>query len=215
MRIRFALIAEGSTEAPLVPILDNLCRRAGAVDVAGFYANDLLALHGAGKDLAVQIQTLIDHQAELNLLFIHRDADSADDSRARSHIQTKLAALAVPLSIALVPIQETDAWLLVDPDLIRRVAGNPGGRELLDIPKIKHIEGRASPKELLRQALVTAAKRGRQQQLIRSNDKVFSQLRRNLLEQLDIDGPINQLSAWTKLVHDINEAVSALSHPAR
>lgn len=214
MWIRFALIAEGGTEAALVRILENLCRRAGATDVVGLYANELLALHSTGKDLTVQIRTLIECQTEVNLLFVHRDADGVDDTQARQFIKTTLAGLTAPRTVALVPVQETEAWLLTDADAIRRVAGNPNGRASLDLPKIKHIEGRSSPKELLRQVLVKAAKPGREQQSIRSNDKAFGRRRRLLLEQLDVEGPINELSAWTKLVRDIHEAVSALSHPA-
>ena len=94
---------------------------------------------------------------------------------------------------------------------LRRAAANPRGRAPLDLPKTRHIEGRASPKEILRRVLVQAAKPGRQQQQIRSNDKVFGRLRRQLLEDLDTTGPVTQLSAWQKLVADINRVVAAMA----
>jgi hypothetical protein len=214
MRIRFALIAEGGTEKPLVRVVDELCRRAGGTDVTGLWANEFLARHATGKGLATQIQKLLEHQTEINLLFVHKDADAADDAHVRRELEFKISSLACPRTVSIVPIQETEAWLLTDAEALRTVTGNPRGANSLELPKLKHIERLANPKEKLRDALIKAAKPGRQQQLIRSNDKTFGKLRRTLLEQLDIDGPVNQLSAWTKLVRDINEAVSALSHPS-
>ena len=214
MPIRFALIAEGGTEAPLVDILQSLCRRAGEQDVLGIWGNDLLALTSTAKDVRSQIQRVFEYQPDLNLVFVHRDADAADDTHARAVVAAGAEASGALLrTIAVVPIQETEAWLLTNEAEIRRVAGNPRGRVPLDLPKVGRIEQRASPKEVLRQVLAQAAKPGRQQREIRSNDKVFARLRRQLLERLDIEGSVTALSAWQKLIFDIASAVEALGTP--
>jgi len=212
--LRFALIAEGGTEKPLVRILEILCRRAGAREVSGIWANDVLALFGAGKVLDDQVRTLIEREPEVKLIFVHRDADGPDDRRAREVINAGTRALdAARHAVALVPIQETEAWMLTDDAAIRQVVGNASGRARLDLPKVKHIEQRASPKWILRQALGDAAKPGRQQHDVRSNDKVFGSLRRRLLEQLDIDGRVNELRAWQQLLADIDAAIARLALP--
>jgi len=86
---------------------------------------------------------------------------------------------------------------------IRRAAGNPSGKTPLELPKPKRVESRARPKELLERAWSAAQKRSRR------GDSFFA-ARRRLLERLDIDGPINQLSAWSKLRADIEVVVEQL-----
>lgn len=210
MKVRFALIAEGGSEEPLVRTLAELCRRLGSEDVRGQFANDLLALYRVGKTLTSQVEAVAHHQPEVNLIFVHRDADSPDDAPVRQHIAACVTVLAAPHVVAIVPIQETEAWLLVNPDEIRRIAGNPNGRAPLGLPKLSQIEAQSSPKELLRQALIRAAKPGRQQRAIRENDKVFGQMRQELLERLDLDGPVTQLTAWQRLLTDIQAAFAQL-----
>jgi hypothetical protein len=214
MVVQFALIAEGEGDKPLVDILANLCRRVAGVDASGLWANDALALHGIGKNLPAQVQAVIKYHGNLDLLFIHRDDDSSDDSLARQHIDTSVREVASALrAVAVVPIQETEAWLLTDADAIRLVAGNPHGHDSLGLPaKVAHIESSARPKEILRGALVNAAKPGRQRQLISSNAKEFGRLRCRLLENLNLDGNVTQLRAWQRLLEDIKHALEPKSH---
>ncbi|PRQ02566.1 hypothetical protein ENSA5_22110 [Enhygromyxa salina] len=42
-------------------------------------------------------------------------------------------------------------------------------------------------------------------------DEEFAKLRQELLERLDTDGPITQLTAWQKLVSDIAAAMQELT----
>lgn len=216
MVIQFALIAEGGGDKPLVDILANLCRRVAGVAASGFWANDALVLHEVGKNLPAQIQAVVKYHGNLDLLFIHRDSDSSDDTSTRQHIDAAIQAAASALrAVAVVPIQETEAWLLTDEDAIRLAAGNPHGRESLGLPaRVAHIESSARPKEILRRALVNAAKPGRQQQKISSNDKEFGRLRRRLLENLNLDGNVTQLRAWQRLLEDIERVLGPKSHTA-
>jgi hypothetical protein len=216
MSIQFALIAEGEGDRPLVDILANLCRRVAGAEAVGLWANDALALLGPGKKLSAQVRAVMEFHGNLDLLFIHRDADSSDDSLARQHIDASIQEVASAVrAVAVVPIQETEAWLLTDADAIRMAAGNPHGRESLGLPaKLAHIESSARPKEILRQALVNAAKPGRQRQKISSNDKEFGRLRRRLLETLNLDGNVTQLRAWQRLLEDIGRTLGPKSHNA-
>jgi hypothetical protein len=217
MYVRFALIGEGSSDRPLVGVLHSLCLDiAPSADVDGEWANPILELLETGKELDAQLRALVEHDPTFNLIFVHRDADSSDDRIAREVI-----ARGVQLSgytkhaVPVVPIQETEAWLLMDETAIRKHAGNPNGRIPLGLPKIKHIEQRANPKELLREALVRACTPGRKQRELRSGNEEFGRIRRRLFDEFDIHGPVTQLRAWQALVDDTKAALTALAlaHP--
>ena len=57
----------------------------------------------------------------------------------------------------MVPIQETEAWLLLDKGSFRRVAGKPKVRTPLDLPTPTNVENIANPKELLKESILIAS----------------------------------------------------------
>jgi hypothetical protein len=89
---------------------------------------------------------------------VHRDADNAGAEARRSEI---LAAAGLvdgsARVVPVIPIRMTEAWLLLDEMNIRVVAGNPRGKESLDLPKLHEVENLADPKELLSECLLRAA----------------------------------------------------------
>jgi hypothetical protein len=111
--------------------------------------------------------------------------------------------------VAVVPIHETEAWLLTDEAAIRRVAGRPNGREPLNLPPIQQIEQTKCPKERLEAALLAAAQPLSGQRLARFRHD-FGQRRRQLLEELPLDGPLEHLRAWCRLRDDTAKAITAL-----
>jgi hypothetical protein len=216
IHIRFALIGEGPSDRPLVGILHSLCQDLlPTATIDSEWANPTLELLETGKELDAQLRALLNHDGTFNLIFVHRDADSSDDRIAREVIArgVQLSGCAKP-SVPVVPIQETEAWLLLDEVAIRKRAGNPNGRQPLDLPKNKHVERRANPKELLREALIQACAPGRTRRGLRSGNEEFGRLRRLLFDDLDIHGPVTQLRAWQALVEDTKAALAAFSHPA-
>jgi hypothetical protein len=208
--VRFALISEGPSERPLVDHLILLCSREDVV-ADGEWPD--LRDRGIGKDVESQLRCLLDMDTSFDLIFIHRDADDRRDGYVRELIARSIASVdPFVRGIPVVPIQELEAWLLVDEAAIRRAARNVNGRQALDLPKIGQIEAKANPKEALLQALEQAAKPGRDRSAIRGK---FSQLRRELLQNLDIDGPINQLTAWQNLLRDLHAALADLAPPSK
>lgn len=209
MRVRFALITEGSSDRGLVEHLEALCRRAGATEAEG-HAPDLGRLPSpVGKSVSEQIETMMKLDPGMDLLFIHRDADHPQDEGIRSIIDRGVAqaGLAAP-HVKVVPIQELEAWLLLDETEIRHVAGKPRGKQALDLPPPHTIEDTKSPKERLEQALVIAS--GLTGQRLVRFKKQLPQWRASLLQRLDIDGPIQGLRAWQTLVADIEAAIAAI-----
>jgi hypothetical protein len=211
MRVRFALISEGSSDRGLVGHLEESCRRAGATEVQGD-APDLGRLPvRIGKAVADQVQAILRFEPGVDFFFIHRDADEPDDTTIREVIDRGVSALesGAPPHVKVVPIQELEAWLLLDEAEIRHVAGHPRGKQELNLPPVRSIETTTSPKERLEHALIAAS--GLSGHRLVSFKKRLPALRSTLLQRLDLDGPIQNLSAWRKLVTETREVVESLS----
>ncbi|MEU8269208.1 hypothetical protein AB0B89_18840 [Sphaerisporangium sp. NPDC049002] len=202
-------IAEGTSDLPLSDIVEFLFAERG--QSLRLSKPDFDALKKVRKD----VESKLIAGAQLtgkpfDLAVIHRDADNAGWQARLSEVQSAVLSSGVPCElIPVIPIRMTEAWLLLDESEIRKVAGNPNGRENLGLPKIREVEGIADPKGLLRDCLMKAASvRGRKRQTAATR---FPQHRRQLLERLDLQGPVAQLSSWKKLVSDINRFVDSLS----
>lgn len=209
LRVKFVLVCEGPSDRGLVRHLEALCVRAGASEVIGDAPDLGLLGVPTGHCAAEQVRAVVDRMADVNLVFIHRDADASAPARVRRQLEEEMrAAEALPGYVMVVPVQELEAWLLVDPQAIREVAGNPRGTVGLDLPALRRIEATARPKERLRAALVLASEaRGRTLARLKRES---SELHRILLERLDIDGPVTQLRSWRSLVDDIGAAIGRL-----
>jgi hypothetical protein len=113
--------------------------------------------------------------------------------------------------VPVIPIRMTEAWLVLDENAIRWVAGRPSGTEPLNLPTANTVEAHPDPKSLLREALRTASGfRGRR---LRKFDRDFGAHRRQLLERLDRDGPLRELSAWQALERAVEDMSKALLDP--
>jgi hypothetical protein len=96
------------------------------------------------------------------LLFAHRDADGAGRPKRLEEIAEWDAAAALPSAIGVtlvpvVPVRETEAWLLVEETAIRRAALNPNGTAPLNLPGPKRLERLADPKSVLAECLRIAS----------------------------------------------------------
>lgn len=136
-----------------------------------------------------------------DIVFLHRDADR-DGRAARVAEIAAAVAEVMPDSahVPVVPIRMTEAWLLLDEQQIREVAGNPNGKVGLNLPSSRNVERIADPKAHLQEALVTAAElTGRRR---KSFQNAFPYNRRLLLERLDPDGPVSAVPSWRQFVAD-------------
>lgn len=150
--IRAILVAEGSSDRVLCPILDWLllqyAKEAEAVRFADF------GPIGKPKMLSERISVAIDNYP-CNLLFVHRDSDKQDPQwrydEIKQSISTKISYVCV------VPIRMQEAWFFVNEEIIRRAAGCPKGRHPLDIPKLSQVEELNDPKKRLHDLLKLAS----------------------------------------------------------
>jgi hypothetical protein len=210
MRIRFLLVCEGSSDRGLVPHLEALCVRAGAEEAMG-EAPDLSRLpKPPGRKTEAKVTEALRHVGDVNLLFVHEDADARDAEEVRAQIQARISGMKkCPPCVCVVPVREMEAWLLAEEEKIRLVAGNPQGKEDLGLPPLRRIESALDAKKLLQDAFLKASgARGLRLQKTRNR---FPELRSRLLYLLDIDGPVKALPAWQVLVDDINAAVAKLA----
>lgn len=202
--ITFAFLREGTSDDGLLPHLRELVVRAGAAAAIGSSRD----YKGSTEERLRRVQA---EGANLHIVFVHRDADSADGEPRREEVRQAAASVGLPAVISVVPVQELEAWLLVDEATIRQVVGRPSGRTPISLPRLPAIERTARPKEILETACLTASEtRGRRRERER---REFPRRRLTLLERLDIDGPVRQLPSWRQLEADIETAVSSLISP--
>lgn len=208
MNIKFAFLGEGSSDNGLVTPLSNLCLRLGATKAEGVIP-DFSHLN-IGHELAPRIAQTHKIVPDANIIFVHRDADAEDGSADRKReiaIAINIARIPI-LHVPVIPIQETEAWLLLEEDALRTVVGNPNGRISLNLPTPRSIERLASPKERLADILLKASEeRGRRLDKLRQR---IPRLRTQLLEGLDINGLIRNVRAWQELEHDLQQALEQL-----
>jgi hypothetical protein len=137
-----------------------------------------------------------------DVVFVHRDAEAQDPERRYAEAQAGVDAVRPGLAhVTVVPIRMTEAWLLVDEQAIRRVAGRPASTMPLGLPDIRRVEMIPDPKATLARALEVAAgcTGRRRERFVRD----FGEHRRLLLERLDHAGPVTRLESWRRLETDI------------
>lgn len=209
IELSFLLIGEGSSDVQLVAHLKELCTRCGADEVTGS-APDLRLLPEVGHSLNDKLSAALRWEPDVDLVFIHRDADGPDPAPRRAEIQRVAREMERDLpAIPLVPVRATEAWLLVDEAEIRRAAGNPNGRVQLDIPSPTDAETVSDPKQLLFDLLRAASElSGRRLQRF---ERDLHRRRTNLLQNLRCEGPVSQVPAWRRLEADLSRAIDRLA----
>jgi len=199
--VSFVLLCEGSSEQPLVQHLQELLVSRGADEATG-YAD---WTHGT---VAAKLTMFLEKGAPVNVVFVHRDADSADAGGRVREIDIGVQAAGFTGSyIPVVPIQETEAWLLVDEAEIRSVVGNPNGRMPLNLPSPEHVEDIAHPKEFLADVLATAS--GKSGGRLAEEKRMFNVRRRILLQRLNVDGNVHKVPAWQRLERAIDDLAAS------
>jgi hypothetical protein len=86
-----------------------------------------------------------------DVLFVHRDAESAEPAQREAEIRHGLEGLpAAPSLICVVPVRMTEAWLLTSEIAIRAAVGNPQGVAALKLPPLAKVESVDAKVVLLR-----------------------------------------------------------------
>lgn len=165
--IRFTLVADGSSDRLLLPILKWAIEQA-TVDYAvqGDWAN----LWGLPvKTRAERIKEAV-YRFPCEILFIHRDAEAEAPTIREEEIRRALAESEVQEpAVCVIPVRMSEAWLLLDEQAIRDAAGNPNGAIRLELPVDP--EAIPDPKSILHDLLVQASELSRRRRRSFSPEK--------------------------------------------
>lgn len=206
MYVHFVFVGEGPSDDGMIPHLETLCIDAGATEVMGVAIDFLRLPTAVGRTVEAKLAAALTLEPEANLIFIHRDADARDGApRYKEIAAAALACKCTKRMVCVVPIQETEAWLLLDEAAIRRVVGRPGSSVKLDLPSPHGLERLARPKEKLQEVLARASEaHGRR--LVRIQ-RDFPHYRRVLLQDLPTTGQIEHVPSWLKLREDLRSVL--------
>lgn len=205
---RALLMTDGRSDLALSNHVQRICNREqAAVEVVPLAQTQLPP--GTGRRVGARLSAALGIDSGFQCIFVHRDAENAPPERREQEVEEGVdhAGFGGPWA-PIVPVRMTEAWLLLDEQAIREVAGRPSGREDLDLPSPGQVEGIADPKMVLQQALINAARvKGRH---LKRFCKQFRTHRRRLIEQLDPDGPVSNLLSWQRMVTNVQTAVHQL-----
>lgn len=153
MTPRALLLADGPSDQPLGRHVARIAQRYGfGLDVV---APDLRRLDPApGRDVAGRLAAVLAFDEDFDLVIVHRDAEGQNPETRRNEVLSGVATIREQMpALPVVPVRMTEAWLLLDEDAIRRVAGRPNGVEPLGLPSLATVEQALDPKQVLRHAL--------------------------------------------------------------
>lgn len=206
--LRYTLLADGSSDRALFPILTWLLQEHGVVLPIQATWADLRRLPKPPKTLLERIQWSLDLYP-CDLLFVHRDAETAPMANRITEIHNALERLGstIPwnreLTICVVPVRMQEAWLLLDELAIRKAAGNPRGHSPLALPRVKELEQLPDPKNVLHNLLRQASElHGR-----RLKDFRVASLVQRVAEFISDYTPLRALSAFATLEKEIERVV--------
>lgn len=204
-------LAEGTSDAPLADLVTTMFAVHG-VTVQLTRPDFALLGDRVARDVASRLvagRTLMADQP-LDLLVVHRDVDRSDRPTRLQEILAATRGSGAEV-VPVLPVRMTEAWLLLDDNALRAVAGNPAGRTDLGLPQLGEVERLADPKARLRAALLAASDTTGRRRL--RFEQRFGQHRRQLLDRLDPAGPVTQLSGWQHLLRDVASTAQVWLRP--
>jgi hypothetical protein len=133
-------VCEGTSDVPLASIVELLYAERGLP--LRLSRPDYQSLQGVGQDVKSKLiagASLMDKAFDIAV--VHRDADNQGWQARRQEIEQAHVESGVECSIIpIIPVTMTEAWLLLDEQAIRDVAGNPNGKTSLSLPKAHEAE---------------------------------------------------------------------------
>lgn len=153
--IRYTLLADGSSDAILLPIINWLItQNSPGLGVQSQFANNLGTI-GAELEKRIPVALCL---FPCDILFVHRDGEGSTYDDRLQEITSVLAKTNVNY-VPIIPIKMTEAWLFSDEIAIRSAAGNKNGKIPLNLPMRKNWDKLPDPKKILFTALETASEK--------------------------------------------------------
>jgi len=146
--LSLAFIGEGSTDFRFLGTLlyracFELCLASSqTVDIK----DEVTKIHPPSRVLENVVSEVKGNEREYSVVFIHRDGKSSYENALIEGIQPIREQLSLP-SVAVIPIKETEAWVLADRESVMKafsgvsdtakLSGTPEGRALEKLPDPK------------------------------------------------------------------------------
>ena len=210
MTLRFLLVCEGSSDTALIPHIRRLLVQYGQTDPEGNYWT-------RGNLLAEKIQEELQHSGDCDLLLLHRDAGAYQETRdagpERRYDEIRRAVSEAGYTgawVGIVPVQMTEAWLLLDEPAIRKVAGRPHSNAPLGLPPPNQVESDSDPTGRLAEALIVAS--GASGRRLRRFERDLPQIHRQLLEGLPPGGLLEQVPSWVRFRDELETELNTLQN---
>lgn len=144
---KFGIIAEDKSDVLSTGILIRRIARNNGIGVKGRSKNGCSILLRKCKDWAINL-----YESGCSLLVVVHDSDGKDPKVIMKEIRNKLDSCPIVDNLIVIPIQELEAWLLSDPEAIKKAL------KLKKVPKVKsNTELIDSPKEYLGKAINRAS----------------------------------------------------------
>lgn len=186
-----ALVCEGRSDEPLAETLQSLmlaCRPGDDIAVEVYRPEKATDRSVAAKLAAIAADDVYD------LVFVHRDADSAGWEAREEEIRSAGEKRAVPV----IPVRMTETWALahlwVEEECRKWLADNAS------VGRLRALEEVSDPKEMLRRW----ASRGRTS-LLAGDD--WGRFRSEAIRGIDVEGHVAELSAWRRLRERLEAAM--------
>jgi len=203
--VSFAFLCEGSSDTGLIAHLETLLVHFGAQEATGMPDTRKGTIPARLRQLLTE-----ETGTGIDMVFIHRDSDGPDRNGREREIRRGVEESGFPHPlIPVIPVQETEAWLLLDEQAIRDVVASKG-KQSLRLPKPNAIEGTRKPKEILQKALLAASETSGRR--LKKEKNSFNHHRRVLLQRLDPFGAVRDLPSWQCLERDIQRALAQLEN---
>lgn len=196
MKINFLLTGEGSSDLNLQSHIESLLIREGFSEADGESPDLGAFVPRVGHAVHDKLRALVRHYPNVDVIFVHRDADRAGPDLRQTEIeQGAVGVIDHERVIPVIPTRMLETWLLADELALRSVAGNKYGRLVLgSLPPINRLETVPDSKELLCEVLCEASET--QGGKLKKFRKGFSQMRARLAIDLDPDGPVSNLPSY-------------------
>jgi hypothetical protein len=200
-----ALLGEGTSDRALLPILRWLVAQISSADIRLEWV-DSSRFAWPRRTLAEKVRLAL-LACPCDLLFVHRDADNQHPALRHAEIAN---AVGTQRFVAVVPIRETEAWLLIDESAILAAAGRARESSPLELPPTRRIEDVSDPKrrlhDTLRPAHAAVGRRARRFDPATAAHRVA-----DLVEDWS---PLRELSAFQRLETDTRAALLGLGLPS-
>ncbi|MBF0320758.1 MAG: DUF4276 family protein [Nitrospirae bacterium] len=208
--ITYTLLADGSSDRRLIPILTWLLREQCPEKCFQGEVADFNKLPKKPKGLEQRIEESI-KQHPCDILFIHRDAEGASYKDRVKEIRDAINNIPDKPSAAIcvVPVRMLEAWLLFDETAIRKAADNPNSDVDLDLPILKSLENNKDPKDELKQRLIKSSGCTTKRCLKRF-ERDISEKAFKVAENIEDFSPLLKLSAFKALEDELTDELNTM-----